>query len=104
MYDERLTTLDWTRIVVGLIARGVMWASVIFIVGNAVAQSVHDGAILLAIIMAAFFPLTFFIWPFVAEAGAQAWPLADGTSFIPFLITAIVAYPVSTLIGGMRNI
>lgn len=102
--DDQLTALDWLRVGIGLVARAVMWACVIFIVGNAVAQAITDGTIALAIAEAIFFPITFFVYPLAAEAGAQAWPLADGTSFLPFLITGCVAYPVSTIIGGMETV
>jgi hypothetical protein len=81
-----------------------MWACIIFIVGNAAAQAWSEGAYIGAVVEAVFFPFTFFIYPFAAEASAQAWPLEDGTSFIPFLIVAVVAYPISTLIGGMRTV
>lgn len=104
MYEDRPTALDWIRIAIGLIARGVMWACIIFIVGNAAAQAWSDDAIGSAIFEVLLFPLTFFIYPFAAKAGAQAWPLEDGTSFIPFLIAAVLAYPISTLIGGLRTV
>jgi hypothetical protein len=103
-YRDEPTALDWVRFIIGLIARGVMWACVIFIVGNAVVWTWNESAGLVAIAEAILFPLTFFIYPFVAEADATAWPLEDGTSFIPFLIVAVIAYPISTLVGGLRTV
>lgn len=95
------TSTETTRVAIGLTARAVTWLLVIFIVGNAIAQSISDGYVFAALIELLFFPLTFFIYPFVAKADALAWPLASGTSFIPFLIAAVVLYPVSTFIGGL---
>lgn len=89
---------------IGLIARAVMWACVLFIVGNAAAQAVTDGRVPLAIAEVILFPITFFVYPFAGDAGAQAWPLAEGTSFIPFLIAGCVAYPISTIVGGMDTV
>lgn len=98
------TTIDYVRLAIGVIARLVMWACVLFIVGNAVVWAWEAGNPLLAVVGAALFPLTFLIYPFIAEAGANAWPLADGTSFIPFLVIAVVAYPISTFVGGLRTV
>ncbi len=101
---DRPSRLDWARVVVGLGARGVFWACLWFIVGNAVVQAVRGGEWLLALLELAVLPLTFLVYPFVATEGAMAWPLADGTSLIPFLVAALIAYPVSTLIGGLDPI
>ncbi len=96
--------MDAARLVIGLIARGITYLGLVFIVGNAVVESAKNGDWVLALIELAAFPLTFLIYPFAAPEGAQAWPLADGTSFIPALIAALVAYPISTFIGGLDPI
>lgn len=90
-----------TRLAIGLIARLATWAIVWFIVGNAVYQAIQDDLIGLAVAEAVLFPFTFFIYPFVAEAGHSAWPFADGTTLMPFLVAAVLLYPVSTFVGGL---
>ena len=102
--DGRPTAMDWLRFGVGGIARLVTWACILLIVGNAVAQSISDGNWVWAFLEAALLPLTFFLHPFLAPEGTMAWPLADGTSLIPFLVAALIAYPISTLVGGFAPI
>jgi len=98
---ERPSWLDWTRLGIGLAARGIFWLCFVLIVGNAVVQAIADDEWVLAVFEVAFFPLTFLIYPFAADPLAQAWPLADGTNLIPFLVAAVVAYPISTFVGGL---
>ena len=102
--SERLTALDWVRLGVGVIARIAFWVIVLFIVGNAVVQAATDDQWVLAFIEASFFPATFLIYPFAAAPDATARPFAEGTTFIPFLVTALIAYPVSTFVGGFDPI
>lgn len=96
-----LTGTEKVRFVIGIAARGVFWVCFWFILLNAVVQTVKDGQYFLAFIELAVFPLTVFVYPFVADAGALAWPLEAGTSLIPALITMLIAYPVSTFVGGL---
>src|SRR4051812_26051411 len=100
------TRIDHFRAGVGVVARAVMWLCVWFIVLHAFFQAIHEGGsmVVTAIFALAFFPATFFIYPFVAPPGAQAWPFPDGTSFIPFLVIALVAHAISTVIGGMEPV
>lgn len=93
--------IDYMRAGVGLVARFVFWICVWFIVGNAVAQAITDGSWVLAFLELALFPLTFLVYPFVADPFALAWPFADGTNLVPFLVAALIAYPISTVIGGL---
>lgn len=97
----QLTAVEKLRLAVGLLARGVFWLCFVFILGNAVFQAIDDAAILTAIIELVFFPLTVILYPFAAHAHAMAWPFADGTSLIPALVVMVVAYPVSTFVGGL---
>lgn len=99
---EQPSALDWARVGIGLTARGVFWLCFLFIVGNAAIQAVNDDQWFLALIELGFAPFTFFIYPFAAPPDAMAWPLAEGTSFIPFLVAGFIAYPISTFIGGME--
>jgi hypothetical protein len=97
----RLTAVEKLRITIGIAARGVLWLCFFFILGNAVFQAIDEGAILTAVIELAFFPLTVLIYPFAAHPDALAWPLAQGTSLVPALIVMVVAYPISTFVGGL---
>lgn len=92
------------RVTIGVAARLVFWAMVWLIVGNAVAQAISEGSVFGAILAVVLLPLTVFVYPFIAPDGAFAWPLADGSSLIPFLVAAAIAYPISTFIGGMRSV
>jgi hypothetical protein len=92
------------RIAVGLGARIVFWVMVWLIVGNAVAQAISDGAVFAAVLAVLLLPFTVFLYPFFAPDGAGAWPLADGSSLIAFLVVAAIAYPISTFVGGMDSV
>ena len=89
------------RIFVGIVARLVFWVMVILIVGNAVAHLVSEGSIIGAFFAVVLLPLTVLIYPFVSPEGASAWPMAGGSSLIPLLVVAVIAYPISTFIGGL---
>ena len=78
-----------------------MWACLWFIVANAIAQAIHESQWVLAVFELAIFPATFFIYPWVADADASAWPLGDASLFIPAFIVAVIAYPISTFVGGL---
>jgi len=96
--------METLRFAVGGIARIVVYACMVFIVGNAVYGSIQAHDWFSAIVEAGAFPATFVLHPFLASAHAVAWPFADGTSFIPALVGAFVAYPVSTFVGGFAPI
>jgi len=96
--------LDYARLGIGLLARATFWLCLWFIVGNAAVQAVKNDDWLLAILEVSFFPATFVIYPFAAHADAMAWPLAEGTTLIPFLAAALIAYPISTLVGGLEPV
>jgi hypothetical protein len=89
------------RLTIGVAARITTWAIVFLIVGNAMYQAIDDDTVFVAILEAAVFPITFFVYPFVAEGAYSAWPFADGTNLIPFLVAALILYPVSTVVGGL---
>lgn len=102
VYEQRpARPIDYIRVGVGLVARIVFWICVWFIVGNAIAQAIADTSWVLAFVELALFPLTFLIYPFVAAPFALAWPFADGTNLVPFLVAALIAYPISTVVGGL---
>lgn len=96
--------MEGLRFVIGGIARLVTYACMFFIVGNAVYGSIQADDWFSAIAEAVFFPATFFLHPFLASPDAVAWPFADGTSFIPALVIALIAYPISTFVGGFAPI
>lgn len=79
----------------------VFWAMVILIVGNAVVHLISEGSIVGAVFAIVLTPLTFLIYPFVSPEGASAWPMAAGSSLVPLLVVAVIAYPISTFIGGL---
>jgi len=96
--------MDGPRIAIGLSARLVFWVMVLFIVGNAAVFIWNEGNGFLAILSVGFFPLTVFLWPFFSPEAASAWPLNDSTGLIYFFVVAAIAYPVSTLIGGLPRV
>lgn len=96
--------LTAARLLVGIAARVIFFACLLFIVGNAVYGSVRANDYLSALAELAFFPVTFLLHPFMASPNAVAWPFEAGTSFIPALVVALIAYPVSTLIGGLKPV
>ncbi len=78
--------------------------SILCIVGNCVAQAIsvdHWGTAIGALVV---LPLTFFVYPFVSPEGAIAFPFADGASLIGVLIIGLIAYPISTFVGGFDPI
>lgn len=93
--------MDSARIIIGLLARAVFWAGFLLIVGNAVLQAIADDQWVLAFFEVAAFPLTFLLYPFLQPEFGNAWPWTDGHTLIPVLVTALVAYPISTLVGGL---
>lgn len=105
-YEDRegAGALDFVRLAIGLVARGGFWVCFLFILGNAVAQSIHEKAYGVTFIELAAFPLTVLIYPFAHHPGAQAWPFMDGTSFVAAFVAMVIAYPVSTFIGGLAPV
>jgi hypothetical protein len=101
-YDPyaEMNTFQQYMVVLGFITRGVVYLLMFFIVGNAVFEAFSGGSWLLGLMELAFFPATFFLYPFLAPAGHVAWPLDAGTSLIPALVLCLILYPVSTIIGG----
>ena len=87
---------------IGLFARLIFWVMVFLVVGNAVAQALSDGSVFGALVTVVLFPLTFLIYPFISPDGASAWPMADGSSLIIFLVIGAIAYPISTIVGGLE--
>lgn len=96
--------MDAVRVSIGLLARGVFWVGVWLIVGNALAQAITDHQYVLAFFELAGFPLTFLLYPFLQPALGNAWPWADGHTLIPVLVAAVVAYPISTFVGGLEPV
>lgn len=94
-----MTTL---RVFVGVVARIIFWAMVLLVVGNAVAHLISEGSVIGAIFAVVLLPLTFIVYPFISPEGASAWPMAEGSSLIPLLVIAVIAYPISTFVGGLE--
>lgn len=78
------------------LAQIVAWTLGLFIWGNAIAQYASDGQILGVVLAAVLGPITTVVYPFIAPENHLAWPLADGTSFIPFLIITLVCAAISS--------
>ena len=93
--------MDSARVGIGLIARLVFWAMVLLIVGNAAVYIWNEGDQFMALISVVIFPLTVFLWPFVSPDAASAWPLDQSSGLIYFFLVAVIAYPISTFIGGL---
>lgn len=86
------------RLGIGLTARGVFWLCLWFIVANAVAQAIADGQWVIALFAAGLIPLTFVAYPFI---GPGAWPFTTSGALFVALGAALIAYPISTLVGGL---
>jgi hypothetical protein len=84
--------------------RGLFWVCVLDIVGNAVAQTISAHEYVLAFFAAGFFPATYLLYPFLQPATGDAWPWAAGHTLIPVLVLSVIAYPVSTIVGGLRPV
>lgn len=87
------------RVTVGVVARVVFWVALALIVVDAVAELWKRGDAPLAVAAAAFFPVTVFVWP-LAETGAAVF----GLTCWWLLIVCIVAYPISTFVGGLEPV
>ena len=84
------------RLLVGLIARALVWAAFALIVGDALITLWDRGEYALAVAAAILFPITIFLWPWTHQAfGHPLW--------WAFVIAA-VAYPISTFVGGLPPI
>lgn len=92
------------RLSAGLLARGVFWLCVWGIVLNAVTQAISARDYLFAFFELVAFPLTYFLYPFLQPTAGNAWPWADGHTLIPVLIVGVLAYPVSTVVGGLEPV
>lgn len=81
------------RLLIGFVARLAMWAALAVIVVDAVRELWARGEQATAVFAAILFPVTVFVWPWKREAfGRPLWQL---------LVVALIAYPVSTLVGGL---
>lgn len=92
------------RVVIGLVARGVFWVAIFLIVGNAAVYLWSEGAWFFSLLSVGFLPFTTFLWPIFAPETASAWPLGERSGLWLFLLTAAIAYPISTFVGGLRNV
>jgi hypothetical protein len=84
------------RLFIGVIARLIVWACVAVIVGDAVVTMWDRANYVLMVAALCFFPATVFIWPWTHSA--------FGVSLIFFYVIGAVAYPISTVIGGLDPI
>jgi hypothetical protein len=74
------------------VARIVFVAALVFIVGNALADSIADEQWGWGVAEVLAFPLTFLLHPVLAGEGASAWPLADRVALPVALAVALLAY------------
>jgi TctA family transporter len=87
------------RFLIGLVARAAFWAAVVVIVGDAVIELWNDDNKVLAIASIVLFPITIFVWPLSNLDHA-----AFGYDLWLFLAVAVIAYPISTFVGGLSPI
>lgn len=88
------------RIIIGGIARLVFFACAAIIVGNAVVNCFQDGNVGMGIAAIVALPITFFVYPFVVPESHTLWPFGDDVSMVAILVVALIAYPISTFVGG----
>ena len=79
------------RALIGLCARAVFWLCLLWIVGTSVSYSWRSGDVVSVKLKVVFFPLTYFLSPWY-------------TGLWGVFLVSIVAYWVSTLIGGLRPV
>lgn len=79
------------RSVVGLFARGVFWLSLLWILGDSAFSSWRDGNVGMIVAKLVFFPVTYVVWPWLSGL----WWL---------FVVSIVAYAVSTFVGGLEPV
>jgi len=92
------------RVMVGLVARVIFWFAIFLIVGNAAVYLWSMGAWFFSLLSVALLPFTTFLWPIFAPEAASAWPLGGRSGLWLFFLTAAIAYPISTIVGGLRNV
>lgn len=84
------------RLLIGLVARALFWVGLGVIVIDAVVELWNRGDGALAVAAAIFFPVTFIVWPWTHEAfGYPLWIV---------LVAAVIAYPISTFVGGLEPV
>lgn len=79
------------RPLIGILARGVFWLSAVWIVGSAAVSFWAAGNIVFAVGSVVLFPLTYFVFPLVSGM----WPI---------LVVSVIAYVVSTTVGGLAPV
>lgn len=90
--SEPAGALDVVRLTVGWVMRLAAMVTVAFIYFNAIAQAIADKNWLLLLGEAILWPLVLLLYPFMAPDDHFAWPLADGTSFIPAFVVMVVCW------------
>lgn len=87
------------RSTVGVLARAAFWVAVLMIVIDAVNTLWSRGNRPLSVAALVFFPITLFAWPIkhheYTSLGISMWQL---------LLAAMIAYPISTIIGRLPSI
>jgi hypothetical protein len=84
------------RTLIGVVARLIVYAGFIVIVGDALLTLWERGEYALAVAAAVFFPLTVLFWPWRHDA--------FGASLIWVFIATVIAYPISTFVGRLDPI
>ena len=92
------------RLTVGLLPRALFWHYVVGSVGNAITKASRAKQYALAFFEAAGFPVTYLLYPLLQADSGNAWLWADGHTLIPVLVAGVLAYPVSTIIGGVEPV
>jgi len=92
------------RGIIGLLARAVFWICAWDIVVNAVTQAIGAHQYIFAVIELGAFPATYLLYPFLQPTVGNAWPWAGGHTLIPVLVLSLIAYPISTLVGGLKPV
>ena len=92
------------RVFIGLVARGVFWVAILLLVGNAAVFLWSEGNWFFSIVSVVMLPFTTFLWPIFAPEAASAWPFEARSGLWILFAVAVVAYPISTFVGGLQRV
>src|SRR4051812_22562236 len=87
------------RLAIGVVSRIIVYVCFGLLIGDAVVTEWRHQNYVLSVLALIFFPATIFLWPLThlgdTVFGVKLWLL---------FVISLVAYPISTLVGGLSPI